>query len=100
MCLHRAPGHFELAGNLCVIAALKQQFRNLLLTETQSNRRIFHSDSPSLMIDAASERFAHKNTASKGAILRFLPAEDSNCFTKIHSIHAAKSLVVFTGGGK
>jgi hypothetical protein len=32
--LYGSPGHFELPGDLGVVAALKQQFRDLLLTRT------------------------------------------------------------------
>jgi hypothetical protein len=40
--LDRTPSHLELRGNLCVITALQQQFRNLLLPWAQANRLFLH----------------------------------------------------------
>lgn len=42
MCLDGTPRHVELLGNLCIVAALKQQLRNLFLPRTQPNRRLPH----------------------------------------------------------
>jgi hypothetical protein len=36
VCLDGAPGHFQLFGNLGVVAALQQQFGNLLLPRSQA----------------------------------------------------------------
>lgn len=80
MCLHGATGHFELAGNLCVITALKQQLRNLLLTETESDRPIFHVGfSPSFMISVRQQNgFTRPKTRLGGTPLWAFPAaEDS-----------------------
>jgi hypothetical protein len=37
MSLYGAPGHFELAGNFGVVAALQKQLDNLLLPRTETN---------------------------------------------------------------
>ena len=52
MGLYCAPGHLELPGNLRIVATLKQQFRNLLLTRTQPNGALLHSNSPGSLIQA------------------------------------------------
>jgi len=40
-----APRHFQLAGNLSVVAALQEQFDNLLLARTQSYGLLLHQTS-------------------------------------------------------
>jgi hypothetical protein len=40
--LDRAPSHLELRSYLCVVTALQQQFRNLLLSRAQANRLFLH----------------------------------------------------------
>ena len=42
MCLDGAPRHFELVCNLCVVATLQQQIRDLLFPRTQPNRLLLH----------------------------------------------------------
>jgi hypothetical protein len=43
MCFHRPPGHLELFCNIRVVAALKEQFHNLLLPRGQSNQLFCHA---------------------------------------------------------
>jgi hypothetical protein len=43
MRFHRTAGHFELLGNFCVVAALKQQLGDLLLARAQANRPFLHA---------------------------------------------------------
>jgi hypothetical protein len=42
MCLDCTPGHLELGRNFCIVTALQQQFRNLLLSRAQANRLFLH----------------------------------------------------------
>jgi hypothetical protein len=42
----RAPGDFELASNLRIVAALQQKFGNLLFARTQPNRTLLHFGFP------------------------------------------------------
>jgi hypothetical protein len=46
VCLDRTLGHLELMGNLRVVTALEQQFRDLLLTRTQTNKPFLHASFP------------------------------------------------------
>jgi hypothetical protein len=43
VCLDGTPGHFELFGNLGVVATLQQQFGNLLLTRSQAKIFVPHA---------------------------------------------------------
>jgi hypothetical protein len=58
--LDRAPSHLELRSYLCVVTALQQQFRNLLLSRAQANRLFLHVSTSSgvyIIIDAAQGSF-------------------------------------------
>jgi hypothetical protein len=41
--LHRAAGHFQLFGNLSVVATLQQQFDDLSISGTKAYRPILHA---------------------------------------------------------
>jgi len=43
---HRAPGHFELAGYLGVVASLQKQLDDLLFARTEPNSLLFHFHPP------------------------------------------------------
>jgi hypothetical protein len=47
MSLHGSPRHVQLSGDLRVIATLKQQFSDLPLPRTHSDRFVFHPIPPS-----------------------------------------------------
>jgi len=49
MGLHRSAGHFELAGDLVVIAPLKKQFHDLLFSLPEPDRCLAHT-SPSTLV--------------------------------------------------
>jgi len=70
MCLHGAASHMELFGDCIVIAALKQQFRNLLLPRAQSNGAFLHSGRPPQLfgfMPLAGQNFAHRSTQVRDA---------------------------------
>jgi hypothetical protein len=49
MGFHRAASHFELSGDLVVIAPLKKQFHNLLFALPEPDRCLAHT-SPSTLV--------------------------------------------------
>jgi len=46
--LHSSTRHFELAGNLGVVASLQKQFDNLLLARTEPDGLLIHPSLPFL----------------------------------------------------
>jgi hypothetical protein len=47
MSFHSTPGHFELAGDLGVVASLQQQIDDLLFARTEPNSLLLHLILPS-----------------------------------------------------
>jgi hypothetical protein len=58
MRFHGSPGHFELAGDFCVVTSLQEQFDDLLFSRTQANGLLFHQ-APSLRRSYKHRRLKH-----------------------------------------
>jgi hypothetical protein len=46
MSFHGSPSHFQLTGNLGVVAALQKQFDDLLFARTEPNSLLLHPHPP------------------------------------------------------
>jgi hypothetical protein len=88
--LHGSTRHVELARYVGVVAALQQQFSDLLLPRTQSDKVLVHPNSPlvSSPTSAGQNKTSRPNGPCTAADEGYM-ARDS---PEIHSIHTAKTL--------
>jgi hypothetical protein len=101
VCFHRTPSHFQLFADFVVVTSLKQKVGNLLLPRSQSDRRIFHTAFPNSMNRRnLAEQNKDLTEAARSRLKQ--PVRGFSCpalegckdvyrYTRIHSIHAAKS---------
>jgi hypothetical protein len=89
--LHGSTRHVELARYVGVVAALQQQFSDLLLPRTQPDKVLVHPKfSPSLVTNI---RRPEQNSRPNGTCTAADEGYMAHGSPEIHSIHTAKTVV-------
>jgi len=92
MGLHRSAGHFELAGDLVVIAPLQKQFHDLLFALPEPDRCLAHT-SPSTLVsrgDQVRSLYARQSLRLLGEQILLLKwYSQMTVLTAFHSTHNA-----------